>query len=61
MALFSFCFAITMGTIWEIYEFGLDQVFGLYMQRSGIVDTMTDLMVDTVGAFFVLGLATEES
>lgn len=48
-ALFSFNFAVTLGVIWEILEFGIDQIFGLNMQKSGIVDTMTDLIVDTIG------------
>jgi hypothetical protein len=29
----------------------MDQIFGLSMQKSGLVDTMTDLIVDCVGAF----------
>lgn len=49
-ALFSFNFAVTLGVIWEIFEFGADQFFGLNMQKSGIIDTMTDLIVDSLGA-----------
>ena len=46
----SFCVAIAIGAIWEIFEFGMDQVFGLNMQKSGLIDTMYDLIVDTAGA-----------
>lgn len=46
----AFCFAVAVGAVWEIFEFGMDQVFGLNMQKSGLVDTMTDLIVDCVGA-----------
>lgn len=46
----SFCVAISIGTIWEIFEFAMDQTFGLNMQKSGLPDTMGDLIVDTVGA-----------
>ncbi|MBR9676321.1 hypothetical protein GOV05_04905 [Candidatus Woesearchaeota archaeon] len=49
-ALFSFNFAIAIGVIWEIFEFVMDQALGLNMQRSGVVDTMTDLIVDSLGA-----------
>lgn len=28
----------------------MDQTFGMNMQKSGLPDTMKDLMVDTVGA-----------
>lgn len=49
VALFAFMFAVGMGAIWEIFEFGMDQIFGLNMQKTGLVDTMWDLIVDTVG------------
>ncbi len=50
VAFVSFCFALSIGTMWEIFEFGVDQVFGTNMQKSGLSDTMWDLIVDTVGA-----------
>ena len=53
VALFAFTFAVGMGALWEIFEFGMDQLFGLNMQKSGLVDTMWDLIVDTGGAFFI--------
>ena len=53
VALFAFLFAIGIGTLWEIFEFTMDNLFGLNMQKSGLVDTMTDLIVDAVGAFII--------
>ncbi len=50
VAFMSFSFAITIGALWEIFEFAMDQVFGLNMQKTGLVDTMWDLIVDTLGA-----------
>lgn len=50
VALFAFMFAVGMGALWEIFEFGMDQLFGFNMQKSGLVDTMWDLIVDAVGA-----------
>lgn len=49
VALVSFGFAVTLGTLWEIFEFAMDWFFGFNMQKSGLVDTMTDLMVDAGG------------
>ena len=49
-AFFSFCFAVTVGTIWEICEFDMDQFFGFNMQKSGLFDTMSDLIIDCIGA-----------
>jgi hypothetical protein len=50
LALIAFCMAVTIGTLWEIFEFGMDRIFGLNMQKSGLVDTMGDLIVDVIGA-----------
>ena len=50
VACISFGAAVTVGTMWEIFEFLMDQSFGLQMQRSGLVDTMTDQIVNAVGA-----------
>ncbi len=53
VALFSFCFALSLGALWEIFEFAMDSFFGLNMQKSGLVDTMWDLIMDALGAFLV--------
>lgn len=50
IALFTFFFAVGIGAIWEIFEFSMDQIFGLNMQKSGLQDTMWDLIVDSAGA-----------
>lgn len=51
IAAISFGMAITVGTLWEILEFLLDLSLGLNMQKSGLVDTMTDLIVNACSAF----------
>lgn len=50
IAFMGFCFALSIGALWEIFEFLMDYTFGLNMQKSGLIDTMGDLMLDTVGA-----------
>lgn len=62
VAMFSFCFAIAIGSVWEIYEFSFDGLLGLNMQkfllsdgtplvgRAALQDTMKDIIVDTIGA-----------
>ena len=47
--LLSFFFALAIGTIWEIFEFSMDQLFGFNMQKNGLNDTMWDLIVDAIG------------
>jgi hypothetical protein len=59
VALFAFFFAVGMGAIWEIAEYAIDLTFGTNMQPKtpgdpgGLIDTMKDLIVDTVGAAIV--------
>lgn len=50
LAIFTFAFAISIGSLWEIFEFSVDNIFNSNMQKSGLVDTMSDLIVDAVGA-----------
>ena len=50
IAILSFATAVSIGAIWEIFEFAMDQIFGLNMQKSGLPDTMGDLIIDTIGA-----------
>lgn len=50
LAFITFCFAMTLGALWEVFEFSMDQLFGLNMQKSGLPDTMGDLIVNGFGA-----------
>ena len=63
VAMFAFCFALSLGVIWEFYEFSIDYFFHLNMQKyaletgelligqAALMDTMKDLIVDALGAF----------
>jgi hypothetical protein len=59
VALFAFFFAVSLGAIWEIFEFAMDRWLGTDMQPatpgdpSGLTDTIHDLIVDTLGAAVV--------
>lgn len=59
VAVFAFMFAVGVGAIWEIFEFTMDSLFGMNMQKptlsdpSGLTDTMFDLIADTVGALIM--------
>jgi hypothetical protein len=50
VAAFTFGFAVTLGTLWEIFEFLTDWYLGTNMQKSGLVDTMTDMIINAFGA-----------
>ncbi|MBI5414711.1 hypothetical protein HZA38_04315 [Candidatus Peregrinibacteria bacterium] len=51
IGIFSFVFAVAIGALWEIFEFGVDNIFGANMQRASLEDTMWDLILDSLGAF----------
>ena len=57
VALFTFCFAVSIGAVWEIFEYSMDKFFGFFMQRGSLDDTMIDIVLDTLGAlvFALLG------
>jgi 4-amino-4-deoxy-L-arabinose transferase-like glycosyltransferase len=55
IAFFAFCFALAIGAMWEVFEFAMDQSFGTNMQKSGLDDTMGDLIVDMGGALIGAG------
>lgn len=50
VSFFAFCFAVMIGVLWEILEFTMDQTLGTNTQKSGLDDTMWDLVVDCLGA-----------
>ncbi len=64
-SVFAFCFALSLGAIWEIYEFAGDMILGLNMQKAylangtalvgkaALFDTMEDMIVDAFAAAIV--------
>ncbi len=55
--LFVFCFSLSLTALWEIFEFMIDELFGMDMQRASdlvgqnaLFDTMFDIISGTVGA-----------
>ena len=50
ISFFAFTFAVAIGALWELFEYFMDSTFGTNMLKSGLRDTMADLIVDTIGA-----------
>lgn len=61
ISVFAFCFAVSLGCIWEVYEFTLDSILGLNMQKhtfsgkalvgnAALFDTMKDIVIDAAAA-----------
>lgn len=62
VTLFAFCFSMCAGALWEIYEYMMDSLLDLNMQktilqggqalagRAALMDTMKDIILDALGA-----------
>lgn len=46
LALFAFCFSMTIGVLWEFFEFGMDQFFGKDMQKDTIIQSFQTVLLD---------------
>lgn len=46
VALVAFCFSMTAGVLWEFFEFGMDRLFQMDMQKDTIVNSITSVMLD---------------
>ncbi|HSU72675.1 MAG TPA: hypothetical protein VLJ21_02405 [Candidatus Binatia bacterium] len=58
MAVFTFFFAMAIGGLWEVAEFGADRAFGTHNQPS-LADTDFDLINDGLAAILVAILGSE--
>ena len=46
VALVAFCFSMTIGVLWEFFEFSMDRLFHMDMQKDTIVHTISSVMLD---------------
>ena len=49
VALVAFCFSMTIGVMWEFFEFSADQILRYDMQKDTIVDTISTVKLDPDG------------
>ena len=49
MSIVAFCFSMTVGVVWEFFEYGMDTFFGLDMQKDTIIHTVNSVMLDPAG------------
>ncbi len=49
LALVAFCFSMTVGVLWEFFEFGMDSFFGTDMQKDFIIDTIHSVTLNPDG------------
>lgn len=46
VGLFAFCFSMTVGVMWEFFEFGMDRYFGMDMQKDTVVHAIHSVTLD---------------
>ena len=46
----AFCFSMTIGVLWEFFEFGMDEMFGLDMQKDTVVTGISSTLLDPSGS-----------
>ncbi len=49
VAFTAFCFSMTVGVVWEFFEFGMDWFFGLDMQKDWIVSSVHSVKLNPEG------------
>lgn len=45
-AITAFCFSMTIGVLWEFFEFGMDQIWGLDMQKDTVIHMIGSTYLD---------------
>lgn len=45
-AIVSFCFSMTIGVVWEFFEYFMDVVFGFDMQKDTVIHVLNSVMLD---------------
>ena len=48
-AIVAFCFSMTIGVIWEFFEFGMDTLIGYDMQKDTVIHTIRSVTLDPAG------------
>lgn len=48
-AIVAFCFSMTIGVVWEFFEFGMDQFLGYDMQKDTVLSAITSVMLNPDG------------
>lgn len=49
LCIVAFCFSMTIGVIWEFFEFGMDSFFKTDMQKDRIIETISSVELNELG------------
>lgn len=48
-AIVAFCFSMTIGVVWEFFEFGMDMIFGMDMQKDTVIQAIRSVTLNPDG------------
>lgn len=57
MAIAAFCFSMTVGAVWELFEFSMDFFFGLDMQKDMVITSLSSVSLDLTKSNEVITLS----
>ncbi|WP_425755206.1 hypothetical protein ACPW7J_10430 [Ihubacter sp. rT4E-8] len=49
LAMTAFCFSMTIGVLWEFFEFAMDQVFSMDMQKDTVIHEIHSVLLNPQG------------
>lgn len=56
LAIVAFCFSMTIGVLWEFFEYGMDTFFALDMQKDTIIHNIRSVMLDPTNSNIPVGI-----
>lgn len=59
VAMVAFCFSMTIGVLWEFFEFAMDTFFGMDMQKDTIIPVIRSVMLNPEGRNVPVAVAIE--
>ncbi len=60
VALVSFCFSMTIGVVWEFFEFGLDYFLGYDTQKDTVINQINSTLLDPTQSNIVISIKNIE-
>ena len=54
LAISAFCFSMTVGVIWEFFEFGMDHLWGLDMQKDTVLTAIHSVALDPTNSNIIV-------
>lgn len=49
LAIVAFCFSMTIGVLWEFFEFAMDNCFAMDMQKDTVITSISSVTLDPAG------------